>query len=354
MKNEEIKVAITLGDYNGVGPEVMLKALAHPKMVERCTPILYASPKVLGYFKKAFNLQDLNFQYIKDAEQAHAKKLNLLITWEEETVITPGVPSAEAGAYALKSLARATEDAIAGKVQALVTTPLDKSTVHTPALPFSGHTEYLAAADQNKALMLLICEDLKVALTTGHIPLAKVSSVLTTEKVEGAINQLKNSLIHDFGINKPRIAVLALNPHAGDNGLMGEEEEKIIRPVIEKYKNDMAVVGPYPADGFFGARLFQKFDAVLAMYHDQGLIPFKYLGFEDGVNYTAGLSFVRTSPDHGTAYDIASKNIASELSMRNAIYAAIDIYKKRKNLMEIGENPLAFSAMRRERFRMDF
>lgn len=355
-KHEMIRVGITIGDYNGIGVEVVLKALSDLKILDHCLPVVYGSPRVLSFYKKITGLNELNFNFIKTAEQLQAKKLNLVVCWEEETDIKPGEASADAGKYALLAFDRAIQDARDGKIDVIVTAPLDKSTVNTPQTPFKGHTEHIGNAyNVADPLMMLVCNDLKIALVTGHVPLKEVASRLTQERITQKIRKLNDSLKHDFGIPRPRIAVLGLNPHAGDNGLLGKEEEEIIAPAIaEVYREGITVFGPYPADGFFGAAQFRQFDAVLAMYHDQGLIPFKYLGFEDGVNFTAGLPVIRTSPDHGTAYAIAGKNVAIEESMRNAIYMACELYKRRNELAENGKNPLKFMPMKRERFRMEF
>lgn len=356
MSKEQIKVAISMGDYNGVGVEVILKALSNPKITDFCTPCIYAAPKVISFYKKALNLHEMNLFFAKSSAQVQARKVNLVTCWEEETTIQPGTPTEEAGDYAFKALERATADVKAGLMDVLVTAPLDKSTVNRVERPFSGHTEYLAEEDQaGRHMMLLVCDDLRVGLVTGHVPLKDVSSKISKERIIEAISMLNDTLRSDFGITKPRIAVLGLNPHAGDNGLLGQEEKEFILPALEEaIEAGVYAFGPFPADGFFGTEEFRKFDAVLAMYHDQGLVPFKLLGFEDGVNYTAGLSFVRTSPDHGTAYSIAGQGIAIEASLRNAIYLAVDLHKRRKEIAENGSNPLKFSMLRRERFRMDF
>ncbi len=356
MSKEHIRVAISLGDYNGIGPEVILKALSNPRITEFCTPVVYASSKVIAFYKKLLGLHDMHFHFAKGPEQIHHKKINLLLCWEEETNITPGEPSAEAGNYAFRSLEAAVNDLKEGRMDILVTAPLDKSTVNTPERPFSGHTGYLAETDEAAShMMILVCDELRVGLVTGHLPLKEVAAQLTRERVVESLKTLNQSLKKDFGITKPRIAVLGLNPHAGDQGLLGKEEEEIIVPAIEDVNADgLYVFGPYPSDGFFGSGQYRKFDAVLAMYHDQGLIPFKLLGFENGVNYTAGLSYIRTSPDHGTAYAIAGKGVALEDSFRNALYLAIDLHRRRHQIEAMESDPLAYTPLRRERFRMDF
>jgi 4-hydroxythreonine-4-phosphate dehydrogenase len=301
--------------------------------------------------------QDYNMHIIKSLDQLHQKKANILVCWEEEEVdIKPGEVTEAGGRYALKALELATRDAIAGKLDAIVTAPLNKHNVNTPALPFYGHTEYLAAQAGNaEHMMMLVSPYLRLGLATGHVSVKDVSSTLSTELVVRKLRVMNKTLKQDFSLAKPKIAVLGLNPHAGDSGLIGTEEKDIIIPAVElAQKEGITAMGPYPADGFFGARQHEKFDAVLAMYHDQGLVLFKYVAFDEGVNFTAGLPFVRTSPDHGTAYNIAGKNSAREDSFRNAIYMAIDIVRRRSDHGEYATRPLPFSLQRKERFRIDF
>lgn len=350
------KIGITLGDYNGIGVEIILKALRDDRLLDHCIPIVFGSVKVLSFYRKALDMGDFNFNYIKNIEQANNKRPNLLTCWEEETQITPGTPDTVAGNYAFKSLQAAVNAAKEKQIDAIVTAPIDKNTIQNDDFKFAGHTEYLAQEfDSPKHMMLLTGEDLRVGLVTGHVPLKKVSENLSIEKIVEKLKTLRNCLQTDFALSKPRIAVLSLNPHAGDGGLIGDEEQNIIGPAIEKAKKENVLAfGPYAADGFFASRNHRKFDAVLAMYHDQGLIPFKYLEVEEGVNFTAGLPIIRTSPDHGTAYDIAGKNIANPLSMRSAIYMAMDLLRCRANEEEIRENPLKFAPLKKERFRMEF
>ncbi|MBP9186757.1 MAG: 4-hydroxythreonine-4-phosphate dehydrogenase PdxA [Bacteroidia bacterium] len=349
-------IGISMGDVNGIGPEIIIKTLLDNRINDYCTPLIYGSPKVISFWKKALGLNDFNLNIIKSADQIQHKKSNILVCWEEEIEIKPGEVTAIGGEYAFKSLQAATKDLTDGKIHALVTAPLNKHNVNSAALPFSGHTEYLAMQDGTKDyLMMLVTENLKVGLVTGHVPLKDVASKITVEGILSKLKTMQESLQKDYSITKPKIAVLGLNPHAGDNGLLGNEDKDIIAVACKNAQDKgLLAYGPYPADGFFGAHQYQKFDAVLAMYHDQGLIPFKFLGFENGVNFTAGLSFVRTSPDHGTAYDIAGKNIADERSFRNALYTAIDLVRTRNENFKLSENFLSYSQHRKERFRIDF
>lgn len=349
-------IGITLGDVNGISPEVIIKTLVDTRINEFCVPVVYGSPKVLSYWKKPLGFGEFNFHIAKSLDQIHTKRANVLVCWEEEVEIKPGEVTETAGKYAFKSLEAATRDLKDGKIQALVTGPLNKHNVNNELLPFKGHTEYLAQqADSKNYIMMLLSSDIKVGLVTGHIPLAEVATRINKDLILRKLRTLTASMKSDFSITKPKIAVLGLNPHAGDNGLLGKEDKEVIANAVKSAQEEgILAYGPYPADGFFGSRQFKQFDAVLAMYHDQGLIPFKYLAFEDGVNYTAGLPFIRTSPDHGTAYGIAGKNQASEASFRNALYTAIDIVRTRHENYNLNENPLPFTAHRKERFRIDF
>lgn len=325
-------IAITIGDVNSISPEVIIKALEDPRIIKLMTPVVYGSGKILSYYRKALNIRDFNYFQLKKLEELSDKKLNVLNLWEETVNITMGQSSEEAGKYAFISIKKAVEDAMEGKVDAIVTAPINKHNIQSEDFKFAGHTEYLAQeAGVKDSLMLLVDGDLRVGVVTGHIPIHEVSEKITPEKIDSKLDVLEKSLKEDFGIKKPRIAVLGLNPHAGDGGVIGNEEEEIIKPLIEKRKEKGKLVfGPFPADGFFGNQQYKNFDAVLAMYHDQGLIPFKTLAFSNGVNFTAGLPFVRTSPDHGTAYDLTGKGLADETSMRQALFLAIDIIKNRK------------------------
>jgi 4-hydroxythreonine-4-phosphate dehydrogenase len=326
------RIGITLGDLNGIGPEVVIKVLADPRLTNVITPVVYGSTRVLSYYRKLMGLEDLNYSQVRNKGQFLPKVVNVVNCWEEELRITPGQASRESGKAALMSLIKVVEETKEGLLDGFVTAPIDKNTIHSEEFPFRGHTEYLTQTfEAMESLMLMVGETLKVGLVTEHVPLKDVSRYITQERVELKIRLMELSLKSDFRISKPRIAVLGLNPHAGDEGLIGDEENNIIKPVIADLKNKGKLVfGPYPADGFFGSGQYQKFDGILAMYHDQGLVPFKYIDFENGVNFTAGLPTVRTSPDHGTAYSIAGKNIADERSMRQAIFLATDIIKNRQ------------------------
>lgn len=342
MEEKMIRVAITQGDTNGVGYEVILKTFADPAMFELCTPIIYGSPKIAAYHRKALNLET-NFSVINSAEEARNGRLNILACFDEEVKVELGQPSEEAGLAAFKALDRAMTDYRAGLFDVLVTAPINKATIQSPGFHFPGHTEYIetSVGDGNKALMILMNESLRVALVTTHLPIKEVSKAITKEAIIEKATIFHKTLRRDFRISTPRIAVLSLNPHAGDNGLLGSEEQEVIKPAIDELeKAGIQAFGPYPADGFFGSNAYDHFDGVLAMYHDQGLAPFKTIALESGVNFTAGLPIIRTSPDHGTAYDIAGQGKADENSFRQAVYTAIDVFRNRKNYDEPLENPL--------------
>lgn len=340
--SEKLRVGITHGDINGVGYEVILKAFDNAVMLDLCTPIVYGSPKVAAYHRKAIDSQT-GFTIINSVTEANRGKLNILACVDDELKVELGNPTEDAGKAALASLERALADYREGLIDVLVTAPINKHTIQAENFHFPGHTEYIQerAGEGEKALMILMKDELRVALVTGHLPVKSISSAITKELIQEKLTIFERSLSRDFRIEKPRIAVLALNPHAGDQGLLGTEEQEVIIPALAEMKEKgMFCYGPYPADGFFGSELYTKFDGVLAMYHDQGLAPFKALAMEDGVNYTAGLPIVRTSPAHGTAYDIAGQGIASASSMRHAIYSALDIYRSRIAYDEARRNPL--------------
>ncbi|MCZ8354621.1 MAG: 4-hydroxythreonine-4-phosphate dehydrogenase PdxA [Cyclobacteriaceae bacterium] len=327
------RIGITLGEPNGIGPEVVLKSLLDHRISEQFIPVLYGSGRAIAYYKKQLNIEEFNYTQVRQRGQYAPKQVNVVNCWDENLEINPGKISKETGKASLDALQKACEDLKENHLDALVTAPIDKQSIHSENFPFAGHTGFLTQYfGATQSLMLMVGEKLKVGLVTEHIPLQEVAASLTEEKILSKYRILEKSLKEDFGIVKPKIAILALNPHAGDNGLIGKEEEEILKPLVNKLKNENKLIaGPFPADGFFAAGQYAKFDAVLALYHDQGLIPFKSIAFEDGVNFTAGLSIIRTSPDHGTAYNIAGKNMANESSMRAAIYLAIDIWKKKQN-----------------------
>lgn len=331
-------IGITIGDFNGIGPEVILKAFSDHAMLKFCTPIIYGSNKILQKYKKSSGVDEnpnLQFFIIKSADQHNIKKVNLINCWEDDFNIEPGKSTETAGKCSLLALQHATEDLKKGWIDAVVTCPINKANIQSEDFKFPGHTEYFAHhfSQGKDNLMLMINEDLRVAVVTGHIPVNKISQTLTKELITSKLTIFLNSLKKDFAKNKPKVALLGLNPHAGENGLLGTEENDVIIPVIEEFKKKGEYVfGPYPADAFFGNKLEQKFDGVLAMYHDQGLIPFKSFAFESGVNYSAGMPIVRTSPDHGTAYDIAGKGIANENSLRQAVFLINDILNNRRKI----------------------
>ena len=343
MKNEQkIRVGITQGDVNGIGYEVIIKTFDDPRMIETCTPIIYGSPKVAAYHRKVLEMENLVFNQVRHANEADPRKVNIINCCDENIRVELGKASPMAGEAAYHALEAAVNDLKQGKIDVLVTAPLNKESIQSDHFNFPGHTEYLARHfDVRNHLMLLITENLKVGVVVGHAPISQVPEMISRNVILSKLRILHQSLVADFASTNPRIAVLGLNPHAGDKGVIGNEEQEIIIPAIRKANEEgITALGPYAADGFFGSGQQYKFDAVLAMYHDQGLAPFKALTFDTGVNYTAGLPVVRTSPGHGTAFDIAGLNKASEESFRNAVYFAIDIFKNRLVYEEISKNPL--------------
>ena len=341
--SDKIKVGITHGDFNGIGYEVILKMIDDNRICELCTPIIYGSAKIAANYRKQLGLQGPAPVQIHQPSEAPDGQAAIINVIGEEAHVEPGHPSPEAGKAAFEALERAVSDLRAGKIDVLVTAPINKATIHSEFFTFPGHTEYLETSlgDGNKALMILFNDVIRVALATVHLPVSKIAEAITKESLVEKIKMFNLSLNKEFGIVKPRIAVLGLNPHSGDEGLLGSEEKDIILPAIEECRAEkIHVFGPYAADGFFGSGNYAKFDGVLAMYHDQGLAPFKTLAGASGVNFTAGLPFVRTSPDHGTGFDIAGKGEADPDSMRQAVYAAIDIFRNRENWAERTANPL--------------
>ena len=342
--SELIKVGITHGDVNGVGYEILIKTFSDIRLLELFTPIIYGSSKSASYHRKVLNDNTVNFNIISRAEEARNNRVNLVNCVKEETRIELGTPSAEAGESAYMALDSATQDLKDNKIDVLITLPINKDSIQSEQFKFPGHTEFLEerfSENGQKALMIMATETMKVALVTTHVPLKDVPSILSKELIAEKLRTLNHTLKRDYSIDAPRIAVLSLNPHAGENGLLGNEENDIIAPVVREAQDEWILcAGPFAADGFFGSGRFKEFDAILAMYHDQGLIPFKTIAMDMGVNFTAGLPIVRTSPDHGTAYDIAGKNEASEESFRQAIYMAMDIYRNRLAYDEPRKNPL--------------
>ncbi|HJG76894.1 4-hydroxythreonine-4-phosphate dehydrogenase PdxA [Phocaeicola barnesiae] len=342
MEERKIRIGITHGDINGVGYEVILKAFSDPTMLELCTPIIYGSPKVAAYHRKAMDIQT-TFSIVNSRADIQDGRVNILNCTEDELKVELTKPTAEAGKAALSALEKALQDYREGVFDVLVTAPINKHTIQSDTFHFPGHTEYIEerVGKGEKALMILLKDDFRVALVTGHIPVSEISRTLTKELIMEKMAIFHRSLKQDFGIDSPRIAVLSLNPHAGDEGLIGTEEQTVIIPAMqEMMAKGVLCFGPYPADGFMGSGNYAHFDGILAMYHDQGLAPFKALAMDEGVNFTAGLPIVRTSPAHGTAYDIAGQGIASEDSFRQAIYVALDVFRNRQIEREINARPL--------------
>ena len=337
-----IRVGITLGDINGIGIETIIKTFSDHQMLIDCTPVIYGSTKTISAHKKQLENESFNYHRVEDASKIQPNKVNVVAVWQEIVEIEFGSSTETGGKYALLSLESAASDLASGKIDVLVTAPISKDTIQQAGFTFPGHTEYLAEmAGIDEALMVMVSDNLRVALVTSHIPLNDVSKAISKEKIVSKLIQFNNSLKKDFGIVRPKIAVLGLNPHAGEKGKLGKEESEVIIPAIQKVTEDgLLAFGPYPADGFFGSNMINSFDGVLSMYHDQGLTGFKALAFDSGVNFTAGLPIVRTSPDHGTAFDIAGKGVASAQSMRNAVFLALDVFRSRVFFRELSSNPL--------------
>ena len=348
----KIRIGITQGDINGIGYEVIFKAFDCEEMLETCVPVIYGNEKIANYHRNA--LEEIpSFTVVSNANDARPGRLNLINTNAEECSVEYGKSTAASGRQAQAALRRAVSDWKAGLIDVIVTAPICKAAIHSDSFPFVGHTEFFENTTGEKGLMILSNPMMRVALATTHLPVSQIAQSITSELLEEKLRMLHVSLLRDFRISAPRIAVLGLNPHSGDDGTLGKEEQEIIGPTVEKLRKEgVPCFGPYAADGFFGEGAYRHFDAVLAMYHDQGLAPLKALGMDEGVNFTAGLSLVRTSPDHGTAFDIAGKNQASAASMRQAIYSAIDIFRNRKEYDEITANPLPFTQRRIEHERL--
>jgi 4-hydroxythreonine-4-phosphate dehydrogenase len=342
-KSENIIVGISIGDLNGVGSEVVLKTFEDTRLLELCTPVIFANVKIMSFLKKAYELS-LNFHGIDNLGQLVEGKINVLNVWKEHVAIQFGVNDNEVGKFAIKSFVAATTALKEDKIDVLVTAPVNKYNIQSEEFKFPGHTDYLAKEFNEKALMFMIHGDLRVGLLTDHVPVNEVAKYLNEKLIRSKVQTINDTLKQDFGIEKPKIAILGLNPHAGDGGVIGKEDEEIIKPALKKiYDSGILVFGPFSADSFFGSNQYKQYDAVLAAYHDQGLIPFKTMSFGNGVNYTAGLSKIRTSPDHGTAFDIAGKNLANADSFKEALYLALDVYKNRNEYKELTKNPLIVS-----------
>ncbi|MBK6391740.1 MAG: 4-hydroxythreonine-4-phosphate dehydrogenase PdxA [Saprospiraceae bacterium] len=341
-ESNTVKIGITIGDINGIGPEVIIKALRNPKILDFCIPVIYGSGKIISYYKNIVKADDFVYYQTRNNEKLQPGKIYVLNAWQENVTVSIGKITETGGKYALAALDQAIQDIQSGWLDGLVTAPIHKQSMQMAGFNYAGHTDYLAEKlNCSEYMMMMAGNNIKVGLVTTHIPLQAVPSKITIPKIKSAIQILHASMQKDFGIDRPLIAVLGLNPHAGDGGVIGQEEQLFIIPAIEELKQQgMMIYGPFSADGFFGSSQFKKFDAILAMYHDQGLIPFKALEFENGVNFTAGLPVVRTSPDHGTAFDIAGKNEADPTSFRSALFGAIEIARQRKKYAEDRANPL--------------
>jgi 4-hydroxythreonine-4-phosphate dehydrogenase len=345
-KEENIKVGISIGDLNGIGGEIVIKVFQDKRILELCTPVIFASIKTMSFLKRHFK-SPITFHSIQKTKQAVSGKINVVNVWGEDVKIEFGVESPEIGSYAIRSLESAARALKDEDIDVLVTAPINKHNIQSETFNFPGHTDYLAEILEGDSLMFMVTESLKVGLLTDHVPVKDVSSHISENLIKSKIDIICNTLIKDFGVNKPKIAVLGINPHSGDSGVIGEEDDAVLRPALKKIREDGKLVfGPYSADSFFGSDNYKNFDAVLAAYHDQGLIPFKTLSFGQGVNFTAGLSRIRTSPDHGTAYEIAGKGTADIGSFKEAIFTAIHIFKNRRSFEEFSANPLVKQAAR--------
>lgn len=342
VPNKKPVVGISCGDINGIGPEIIIKSLSDSRILDFCIPVIFGNNKVFNYYRKGLTDINFNFSAIRDLSKLNPRQVNLLNVWEEEVPVSPGELNETGGIHAVKSLSAAVQAFNDHHIDALVTAPVHKKNVHSEAFPYTGHTPFLKAFfNVPDVLMLMVAGNFRVALVTEHLPVKDVAAAISRQGIFNKLSILNDSLRKDFNVQKPKIAVLALNPHAGDEGLLGSEEEEIIKPAIKEAKqHNMLVMGPYAADAFFARGQQHKFDAVLAMYHDQGLIPFKSLAMEEGINYTAGLNLIRTSPDHGTAFDIAGKGLADSFSFTAALFEAINIYNRRNFFDEIRKDPL--------------
>ncbi len=340
QESEKIKLGISIGDLNGIGCEVVLKTFEDARMLDFCTPIIFASNKVISFQKNALGIE-INYNGIQEVSKALDGKINVLNVWKDAPEITFGEATAEGGEYALKSLVAAVGALKKDEIDVLVTAPINKNNIQTKDFNFPGHTDYLAKELEGESLMFMVTDSLKVGLLTDHVAVKDAPAAITSKLVKSKIKTIENSLKMDFGIRKPRIALLGINPHSGDNGVIGKEDDEVLKPVIKELMDaGHLVYGPYSADSFFGSDAYKNFDAILAAYHDQGLIPFKTLSFGKGVNYTAGLRKVRTSPDHGTAYEIAGKGKADHSSFKEAVFTALQIFKNREEYRELTSNPL--------------
>ena len=339
-KSEKIKLGISIGDFNGIGIEIILKTFLDKRMLDFCTPIIFGSTKLITAYKKPMNI-DLQINGIKEVNNAISGKINVVNLWNDDIVVDLGTATESSGKYAFKSLEAATNSLEKGAIDVLVTAPINKDNIQSEEFVFPGHTEYLESKLNGESLMILMADKLKIGLITGHIPVSEIASTITPELIKKKVAILYKTLVQDFAISKPKIAILGLNPHCGDHGVIGSEDDEIIRPTIAEIQEEKKLVyGPYAADSFFGSKNYLNFDGILAMYHDQGLAPFKTLSFGGGVNFTAGLDKIRTSPDHGTAYELAGKGEANINSFKEAVFSAIQVFKTREEYNSLTKNTL--------------